>query len=66
MVSGLYLLTGPSVGVARNLFRAFVAARYVHTIVYLNEVGNSYLKKKEWWKHTSFPNFSLSLLFFPF
>jgi len=33
-VSGLYILTGPSVGLATILFRAFAAARIVHTIVY--------------------------------
>lgn len=33
-VSGLYILTGPSVGLATILFRAFAATRIVYTIVY--------------------------------
>ncbi len=46
VISALYLLTGPAVGTAKNLFRAFVAARYSHTFVYL--MGVSEESFKDW------------------
>ncbi len=37
-VSALYMLTSPGLGTAKLLLRVFVAARYIHTVTYLNEV----------------------------
>ena len=39
-ISALYLLTNPDPFVAVNIFRAFTAARFIHTFVYLWQVGN--------------------------
>ena len=37
-LGGLYLTTGPQPVIAINLFRAFTAARFLHSLVYIYEV----------------------------
>ncbi len=37
--AAIYVLTGPSYTIALNLFRAFTAARYLHTFFYVNQVS---------------------------